>query len=102
MESIIVGEIQKSYNALAGILRRDADEAYGTIDRLQNGPLAMSRDHEWTLFVEKDPRFVDPKLPMRNVGTVEYPGKYSPTAAEVRSGMLERKSKYLKSYTPGW
>lgn len=97
-----MGEIQKSYNALAGILRRDADDAYDTIDRLRNGPLAMPRDHEWSIFVEKDSRFVDPRLPLRSVQSLEYPGKYHPAAAEVRSGMLERKSKYLKSYTAGW
>ncbi len=97
-----MGEIQKSYNALAGILRRDADDAYETIERLRDGPLAMPKDHEWAVFVENDPRFVDPRLPMRNVRSLEYPGKYHPAAAEVRSGMLERKSKYLKSYTPGW
>lgn len=98
----MVGEIQKSYNALAGILRREADEAYDTIDRLRSGPLAIPRDFEWTTFVENDPRFVDPRLPLRNIENIEYPGKYHPAAAEVRAGMLERKSKYLKSYSPGW
>ncbi len=102
MESIVVGEIQKSYNALAGILRRDADDSYEAIEKLRNGPLVMPRDHEWETFVENDPRFVDPNIPLRTVQSIEYPGKYHPAAAQVRAGMLERKSKYLKSYTPGW
>ncbi|KAI9882379.1 MAG: hypothetical protein M1823_005877 [Watsoniomyces obsoletus] len=102
LESIVVGEIQKSYNALVGILRREADQNYETIERLRSGPLAMPRDHEWSVFVANDPRFVDPRISLRDVRSIEYPGKYHPAAAEVRNGMLERKSKYLKSYTAGW
>ncbi len=62
----------------------------------------MPKDAEWLAFVENDPHFVDPSVPLRRVENIEYPGKHHPAAAEVRSGMLERKSKYLKSYTPGW
>lgn len=62
----------------------------------------MPKDSEWMAFVQKDPHFVDPNMPIRRVEDIEYPGKHHPAAAEVRAGMLERKSKYLKSYTPGW
>ncbi|KAI9797981.1 MAG: hypothetical protein M1833_005037 [Piccolia ochrophora] len=102
LESIVVGEIQKSYNALAGILKREADEAYDTTDQLRSGPIELAKDHEWTSFVQRDSRFVDPRTPLRNVEEIGYPGRDHPAAAEVRAGMLERKSKYLKSYTPGW
>ncbi|KAI4262202.1 MAG: hypothetical protein L6R42_002619 [Xanthoria sp. 1 TBL-2021] len=102
LESIVVGEIQKAYNAFAGILKREADEAYDTVEKLRGGPVAMAKDHEWDAFVENNEHFVDPRLPVRRVQNITYPGKDHPAAAEVRSGMLERKSKYLKSYTPGW
>jgi hypothetical protein len=102
LESIVIGEIQKAYNALAGIMKREADENYSTIEQLRSGPIAMSKDYEWNLFVERDPHFVNPNTPLRKVDDIEYPGKLHPAAAEVRAGMLERKSKYLKSYTPGW
>ncbi|KAF2707433.1 hypothetical protein K504DRAFT_411658 [Pleomassaria siparia CBS 279.74] len=102
LESIVVGEIQKAYNALATILKRDADELYSTVDQLRNGPIAMPRDLEWNKFVNNDPHFVNPSLPLRRLEEIEYPGKHHPAATEVRAGMLERKSKYLKSYTPGW
>ena len=62
----------------------------------------MSRDLEWSQFVEHDPHFVNPRVPLRRLEDIEYPGKHHPATAEVRAGMLERKSKYLKSYTPGW
>ncbi|MCJ1381892.1 hypothetical protein MMC17_005004 [Xylographa soralifera] len=102
LESIVVGEIQKAYNAYAGILKREADEAYEATERLRNGPIAMRKDLEWNAFVDGNENFVDPRLPIRKVEYIHYPGKDAPAAAEVRSGMLERKSKYLKSYTPGW
>lgn len=102
LESIVVGEIQKAYNAFAGILKREADEAYDTVDKLRNGAVAMAKDREWDAFVENNEHFVDPRLPVRRVQNISYPGKDHAAASEVRSGMLERKSKYLKSYTPGW
>ncbi|KAF1956590.1 hypothetical protein CC80DRAFT_412755 [Byssothecium circinans] len=102
LESIVVGEIQKAYNALANILKHEADESYSTIERLRSGPVGMPRDREWDQFVHRDPHFVNPDLPLRRLDDIEYPGKHHPAAVEVRAGMLERKSKYLKSYTPGW
>lgn len=62
----------------------------------------MPKDAEWLAFVQNDAHFVDPSIPLRRIEDIEYPGKNHPAAAEVRAGMLERKSKYLKSYTPGW
>ena len=98
----MVGEIQKAYNAYAGILKREADEAYDTVQKLRAGPISMPRDHEWNAFVASSDELVDPEVPVRNLENITYPGKDHPATIEVRSGMLERKSKYLKSYTPGW
>ena len=97
-----MGEIQKAYNAYAGISKREADDAYDAVESLQTGPLALPKDYEWNAFVDGNENFVDPRLPVRNVENITYPGKDDPAASEVRAGMLERKSKYLKSYTPGW
>jgi hypothetical protein len=87
---------------VAGILRREADEAYDTAEKLKEGPLAMSKDHEWDEFVTSNSQMIDPRNPVRQLAHITYPGKDHPAAIEVRSGMLERKSKYLKNYTPGW
>lgn len=97
-----MGEIQKAYNVLAGILRREADHSYDAAEKLREGPLAMSKDHEWDSFVTTNSHMVDPRQPLRTVEQITYVGKDHPAAIEVRSGMLERKSKYLKNYTPGW
>jgi hypothetical protein len=102
LESIVVGEIQKAYNVLAGILRREADENNETAEKLKEGPLAMAKDQEWDEFTTNNSQMVDPRIPIRQVSHIVYPGKDHPAAIEVRSGMLERKSKYLKNYTPGW
>ncbi|KAF8866060.1 hypothetical protein BDZ45DRAFT_330757 [Acephala macrosclerotiorum] len=102
LEAIVVGEIQKSYNAFAGILKREGDAAYNTVEELRTGPIAMPKDHEWFSFVKNDEHFVDPELPVREADFIHYPGKNNELAQEVRAGLLERKSKYLKSYTAGW
>lgn len=98
----MVGEVQKSYNALASILKRDADCAYNTIEELRLGPISMPKDHEWLAFINKDNQFVDPQLPIRSVEYIHYPGRDHYACQELRVGLLERKSKYLKSYTAGW
>jgi hypothetical protein len=97
LEAIVVGEIQKSYNAYAGILKREAEAAYSVVDELRTGPIAMPKDHEWNAFVEKDEHFVDPNTPVRKAEYIQYPGRDNELAQEVRAGLLERKSKYLKS-----
>ncbi|RYO84990.1 hypothetical protein DL766_009042 [Monosporascus sp. MC13-8B] len=102
LESIVVGEIQKSYNAYAGILKRESDAAYNAIDELRGGPISMPKGHEWISFIQKDARFVDPEVPMRSPEHIHYPGRDHYACQEIRAGLLERKSKYLKSYTAGW
>jgi len=83
-------------------LKREADAAYSTMEELRTGPIAMPKDHEWTAFIEKDEHFVDPRIPVREAQNIQYPGRDNELAQEVRAGLLERKSKYLKSYTAGW
>jgi len=102
LESIIVGEIQKAYNAYATILNKEVTTAHNVVDELRTGPIAMPKDHEWSAFVEHSSNFVNPGIPVRSIQNIFYPGQDSPIACEIRGGPLERKSKYLKSYTPGW
>lgn len=102
LESIVVGEIQKAYNAYAGILKREADAAYTAVEELRIGPISMPKDREWASFIQRDDHFVDPDLPMRSAESIHYPGRNHYACQEIRAGLLERKSKYLKSYTAGW
>jgi hypothetical protein len=98
----VVGEIQKAYKSIATMFKKESDDTYETINKLQNGPIGMAKDYEWDSFINRDSHFIDPDTPIRKAQDLEYPGKSHPASAEVRAGMLERKSKYLKSYTPGW
>ncbi|WQF78382.1 Putative pleckstrin domain, PH-like domain superfamily, AH/BAR domain superfamily [Colletotrichum destructivum] len=102
LEAIVVGEVQKAYNAYAGILKRESDAAYNTIEELRVGPISMPKDHEWANFVQRDDQFVDPDIPLRSAEHIHYPGREHVACQEIRAGLLERKSKYLKSYTAGW
>ncbi|POR36487.1 Phosphatidylinositol 4,5-bisphosphate-binding protein SLM1 [Tolypocladium paradoxum] len=102
LESIVVGEIQKAYNAYAGILKREADNAHGVVEELRDGPIAMPKDQEWIHFVAHNDQIVDSTIPMRSTEQIHYPGQDHVAAQEIRAGLLERKSKYLKSYTAGW
>ena len=98
----MVGEIQKAYNVLAGIFSREATLDIDAAEKLKEGPIALAKDHEWNTFVTNNNQMVDPRNPVRQAANITYPGQDHPAAIEVRSGMLERKSKYLKNYTPGW
>ncbi|EFX03365.1 PH domain containing protein [Grosmannia clavigera kw1407] len=102
LEAIVVGEIQKSYNAYAGILKREAGAAWATVDELRSGPVAMPKDQEWMSFIRGNDEFVDPETPIRSIQQIYYPGQNHDSCQEIRAGLLERKSKYLKSYTAGW
>jgi hypothetical protein len=102
LESIVVGEIQKSYNAYAGIIKRESEANRSTIEELRLGPIAMPKDHEWNSFIDRDEQFVSPDVPIRASQYIHYPGRAHPACQEIRAGLLERKSKYLKSYTAGW
>lgn len=102
LEAIVVGEIQKAYNAYCGILKREGNNAHSVVEQLRNGPVTLPRDREWENFIQGNSSFIDPHSPLRKVENMSYPGKLNPAAAEIRGGTLERKSKYLKSYTAGW
>ncbi|POS88339.1 hypothetical protein EPUL_000007 [Erysiphe pulchra] len=102
LEAIIVGEIQKSYSAFSTILRREAEVTNYTFEELHVGPISMPKDHEWNHFIREIDNFVDPVVPMRSPQNIKYLGRDDERVQEIRAGVLERKSKYLKSYTAGW
>lgn len=98
----MVVEIQKALSAFATILKAEADYSYETADALRAGPISMPKDLEWNEFIKSDSHFVSQDMPLRRPQQLDFPGKLHPAAVQIRAGMLERKSKYLKSYSPGW
>ncbi|KAI1002711.1 hypothetical protein K3495_g5492 [Podosphaera aphanis] len=101
LEAIVVGEIQRSYKAYADILKREADTAKSTANELESGPIATPKDHEWHHFIQTK-KFIDPSIPVRRSETIHYQGKNDELAKEIKAGLMERRSKYLKSFTAGW
>lgn len=102
LEKIVVGEIQKAYATYVKILTGDGQELIDFALRLTTTTLRLPADREWNAFVERETHMVNPAIPMRAIDEIEYPGHHHPAVTEVLSGMLERKSKYLKSFTPAW
>ncbi|KAI5293924.1 hypothetical protein KEM52_004999 [Ascosphaera acerosa] len=102
LECLIVEEIQRAYATYADILEREAETRRTAAARLRNGPIALPPRHEWQVFASSDSNLIDPDAPIRTVESVTYPGREHSATKEIRSGILQRKSKYLKSYTSGY
>ena len=102
MESVVVGEIQKAFDTYIQVVRREGEEFLDLAQRLDAATIKLPRDYEWSSFIERDPNMVHPSVPLRSIQDIEYPGYRHPAATELLAGLMERKSKYLKSYTPGW
>lgn len=83
-------------------MKREAENALGLVGELRDGPIAMPKDQEWIHFVTHEDQVVDPSVPLRSPEQIHFPGQDHLAAQEIRAGLLERKSKYLKSYTAGW
>jgi hypothetical protein len=92
----------QAYHTYVKILTIDGQELIDLAERLTASTLRLPADHEWNAFIERDTHMINPSTPLRTIDEIEYPGYQHPAVTEVRSGMLERKSKYLKSFTPAW
>jgi hypothetical protein len=102
LEGIVVGEIQKAFSAYSQIIKREGQRLVGAADKVEVTNTQLSRDQEWVDFVKRDPSIVEPSVPLRSLEDIDYPGLHHTSTAVVREGELERRSKYLKSFTPGW
>lgn len=99
---IVIAEIKKAFQVYIKLLGRAGEEQSDFAQRLTASTLQLPADHEWSAFLERDSSIGGSSVPLRNFHDIEYPGYQHPAALEVRAGLMERKSKYLKSYTPGW
>ncbi|TGZ80149.1 hypothetical protein EX30DRAFT_341722, partial [Ascodesmis nigricans] len=102
LEKIVVTQIQKVYSTYVNIITHEGQELLDLADRLTASTLRVSPDHEWFAFVERDPEMISPTEKLRTFDDIEYPGYNHPGVLEIMSGPMERKSKYLKSFTGGW
>lgn len=57
---------------------------------------------EWIAFAARSDHLLDPDTPLRNPEAISYPGKDDPSVIPVHQGILERKSRFTKSYKEGF
>ena len=97
----MVGEIQKAFSTYTQIIKQKGEQLIGAADKVE-GTNTFPQDQEWLDFIKRDPSIVEPTVPLRSFEDIEYPGLHHTSTAVVREGELERRSKYLKSFTSGW
>lgn len=103
LEKVVVMEIQNALTIYARILGQEAQLVFDIlISKLDMGFFNKEPIFEWDNFVSKDPNFVEPDLPMRHMKDIVYRNQFDPLTNEVKSGFLERRSKFLKSYSKGF
>ncbi|KAH3669299.1 hypothetical protein OGAPHI_001420 [Ogataea philodendri] len=104
LEKVVYIEIQTALTVYAKLLGQQAQNVFdGLISKLDSGLLTKDPSFEWDSFIAKDPKnFIDLNLPMRHLSEIHYPHQNDPLTFEIRAGYLERKSKYLKSYSKGY
>jgi len=98
----VVGEIQKAFSTYSQIIKREGQWSVEVADKIGVTNAQLPQDREWAEFVKRDPSIVEPTVPLRSFEDIDYPGLHHTSTAVVREGELERKSKYLKSFTSGW
>lgn len=100
LEKVVVMEIQQALDHFAQLNAAAATSLQQLVDKLVvDGFVAREPAAEWAAFVSTDPNFVDTATPSRSLDEIEYPFRGDPLTCELRSGALERRSKYLKSYS---
>lgn len=115
LESIVVQEIQSYLSMFLNLLHTENQTIPDFLfPSLSNGFLAKEPTFEWDSFIERNVpnssntshsssgSFIDLSFPTRKVSDLKIPNFDSPLNIVVREGHLERRSKFLKSYSSGW
>ncbi|WFD28413.1 hypothetical protein MNAN1_003423 [Malassezia nana] len=59
---------------------------------------SLEPNAEWIAFASRSDHLLDPDTPLRNIETIDYPGKEDPSVIPVHQGMLERKKRFTNVY----
>lgn len=103
LEKVVVAEIQNALTVYAKLFGEQAQNVFDKlISNLDYGFLTKQPSFEWDQFVAKDKNFIDENLPKRDYKAIQYDKMTDPLTFEVRSSFLERRSKFLKSYSRGY
>lgn len=104
LEKVVYIELQSALTIYAKLIGQQAQNVFdGLLAKLDSTILTKDPSIEWDNFISNDPKnFISQALPMRRVSEIKYNYQTNPLTIEFRSGYLERKSKYLKSYAKGY
>lgn len=103
LERVVAQEIQSALNVFGKLVGSEAVNLQTLLStKILKEYVDSDPIKEWDAFIERDPNFVDPTLKLRNIQDLSYPNMNSSLNYEIRSGYLERRSKYLKSYSRAW
>lgn len=106
LEKVIIHEIQSALTQYAKLMGQEAQLVFDTlISKLDSGFLNIDPTMEWSYYTEASVNkdcFIPLDLPMRHFSKISYKSQFDPLANELISGFLEKRSKFLKSYTRGF
>lgn len=103
LEKVVVMEIQNALTIYARLLGQESQLVFDIlISKLDVGFFNKDPQFEWENFIARDDNFISPNLPMRKLKEIVYKYQNDPMTYEIHSGYLERRSKFLKSYSKGF
>jgi hypothetical protein len=97
LEGLVVKIIRDAFQTYHEMLTAEATSTSEFAATINRTGVELPIDKEWDSFVADAKDMVDPNIPIRTFKDIDYPGAHQVTL--IRSGRLERKSKYLKSYS---
>lgn len=116
LESIVVLEIQNWIKHFLNAVQVESSTVPNfLVSNFTEGFLAKEANFEWDSFISRNlpqsssisnnmvsGKFIDLSFPARKFSDLKIPHHESLVNVAVRSGELERRSKFLKSYSRGW
>lgn len=114
LESIVVLEIQNYLRVFLNLVETEHSALTKfLVPNLTNGFLAKEPNFEWESFVSRNlpqlahnpsltPHLIDLSFPARKISDLKIPYYDSLVNVAIKEGPLERRSKFLKSYSSGW
>lgn len=104
LEKVVFVELQSALTIYAKLIGQQAQNVFdGLLAKLDSTILTKEPCVEWDSFIANDPKnFISQSMPMRRAADIHYNYQSDALTYEYRSGYLERKSKYLKSYAKGY
>ena len=100
LEGLVVKIIRDAFTQYQKMLSAEATATSEFASRIGQTGVELPADKEWNAFIADAKDIVNPSIPIRLFRDIDYPGANQITL--IRSGRLERKSKYLKSYSAAY